>query len=48
MLLYVMNLSFGRSASGIFLAVAYASNIGGTGFLTGSGPNMILKGRIYE
>jgi di/tricarboxylate transporter len=39
---------FGRFKAGILLAVAYASNIGGTGFLTGSAPNLILKSRVQE
>ncbi|CAG0919624.1 unnamed protein product [Notodromas monacha] len=30
------------------ISIAYASNIGGTGFLTGSGPNLVLKSMLTK
>ena len=32
----------------IFMSIAYASNIGGTGSLIGSGPQLALKGILNE
>ncbi|XP_046438107.1 solute carrier family 13 member 5-like isoform X1 [Daphnia pulex] len=34
--------------SGVFMSIAYASNIGGTGSLIGSGPQLALKGILNE
>ena len=32
----------------MFLSVAYAANNGGTGSLTGTGSNLVLKGMVQE
>ncbi|CAB4066389.1 SLC13A2_3_5 [Lepeophtheirus salmonis] len=34
--------------NGLLLAIAYASNIGGTGFLTGSPPNLVAPGALEQ
>lgn len=32
----------------MFLSIAYATNVGGTGTLTGTGPNLVVKGIVEE
>lgn len=39
---------FQRMRIGLFLCVAYASNMGGTGALNGTSPNLVLKGVIEQ
>lgn len=34
--------------NGILFAVAYASNIGGTGSIFGTGPNLIMKEKAFS
>lgn len=38
------NKQFDRLAKSLMLGVAYSANIGGTGTLTGTGPNIVLAG----
>lgn len=37
-----------KISTGIMLSIAYASNVGGTGSLIGSGPQLTLKGIVNE
>ena len=39
---------FSQICKGMTLAVAYAANVGGAGTLTGTAPNVILKGHVDE
>ena len=42
------NRNFSRLAKGLTLGIAYAANIGGTGTLIGTGPNLILSGVVTK
>ena len=38
--------AFKMMAKGLTMCVAYSANIGGTATLTGTGPNLIVKGQL--
>lgn len=40
--------SFSRLSKGLTLGIAYSANIGGTGTLTGTGPNLVLSGDVAQ
>ncbi len=40
--------SFNKMKKCIYLGICYAANIGGTGTLTGTTPNLILNGMLTE
>ncbi|KAH3805732.1 hypothetical protein DPMN_134039 [Dreissena polymorpha] len=40
------NLAFARTCKCLTLCIAYASNCGGIGSLTGTGANLVMKGQL--
>jgi len=37
-----------KTSNALFLSLAYAANLGGTGTIVGSGTNLIVKGVLKE
>jgi sodium-dependent dicarboxylate transporter 2/3/5 len=40
--------AFDKMTIGLFLSIAYSANVGGVATLTGTTPNLVLKGSVDE
>jgi di/tricarboxylate transporter len=40
--------AFDKMTIGMFLSIAYSANVGGVATLTGTTPNLVLKGSVDE